>query len=203
MSHVRGACRTRRARRGRCAALWDGVAASQIGRPATRQTEAARGRSDSVRTAPSRSSATRLGPVSEISSRPSSPWTTSARRLPSRPSACASGSTHSRREDAEQLRRRAGRVGERPEQIEDRAHADLAPRRGDVAHRRMKALREQEADADLVEARGHLLGRQIDADAERLQNVGAADRAGHGAVAVLGDRHARRRRRRTRPRSRC
>jgi len=41
---------------------------------------------------PSRTSDTRLSPVFEISSRPSAPWTTKARTVPSSASTRASGS---------------------------------------------------------------------------------------------------------------
>ena len=51
--------------------------------------------------------------------------------------------------------------------------------------------REHEAEADLVDAAPDGVRRQVDAHAERLQQVGGARQPGGGAVAVLGDRAAR------------
>ena len=49
---------------------------------------------------------------------------------------------------------------------------------------------EHEAHADLAEAPLHALRPQVDLDAGGLEHVGAAGRAGDGAVAVLGDAEA-------------
>ena len=43
--------------------------------------------------------------------------------------------------DADGLRRRLGRVGERPEEVEERRDAELAPRDGGVTQRRMEHRR--------------------------------------------------------------
>ena len=58
---------------------------------------------------------------------------------------------------ADQLAARAGRVGEGPEQVEDRAHAERAPHRPRVAHRRMVRGRVQVAEAVEVDHLGRLL----------------------------------------------
>ena len=92
--------------------------------------------------------------------------------------------------DAEQLPLGTGRVGERAEDVEDRADADLSARRAGVAHRGVQRLREQEADAGLVDAAADVGGVQRDVDPERLEHVRAPRRRGDRAVAVLGDRHA-------------
>jgi hypothetical protein len=74
---------------------------------------------------------------------------------------------------ADQAGPRHRRVGERPEQIEDRGHADLPADHGGVPVRRMELRREGEADAHLGDAAGHLLGSQIDPHPERLEGVGS------------------------------
>jgi hypothetical protein len=81
------------------------------------------------------------------------------------------------------------RVGERAEDVEDRAHAHLAPHRGDVLHRAVVCRRVHEADAGGLDALGDLLRRQVQIDAERLDHVGRTRLRRHPASAVLG--HAR------------
>ncbi len=49
--------------------------------------------------------------------------------------------------DAQHLAPREGGVGQRPEDVEDRADAKLAADRGHRAHRRMQLRREQKRDA--------------------------------------------------------
>ncbi len=90
--------------------------------------------------------------------------------------------------------RRARRVGQRPEDVEDGAHAEFAAHRRDVLHRRVVVGREHEADAGRAHAIGHLLRVQHDVGAQRLEHVGGARLRRHAAVAVLGHRGARRRR---------
>src|SRR5258708_2259927 len=51
---------------------------------------------------------------------------------------------------ADELRRGSGRIGERTEKIECRAHVDLQPRRLRVFHGWMHGGREQETDADVA-----------------------------------------------------
>ncbi len=57
--------------------------------------------------------------------------------------------------DADQLPRGARRVGERAEEVEDRADRQLAPDRDDVARGLVVGGREHEAEADLLDAPGH------------------------------------------------
>ena len=76
------------------------------------------------------------------------------------------------RVDAEKLALDARRVGQRPEQIEDRADAELAPRRTDMAHRGVMGGGEHEADAGLGDAAADAVRRLVDLDAERREDVG-------------------------------
>ena len=93
-------------------------------------------------------------------------------------------------EHAEQLVRRAGRIGERAQDVEDRPHAELLAHRRRVLHRAVVRRREHEADAGLRDRLRDLLGLQHDVGAERLQHVGAARLRRHRAAAVLGDARA-------------
>ena len=95
------------------------------------------------------------------------------------------------RVDAHHLPAGAGRVRERPEQVEDAADAQLAPDRAGVAHRGVVGLREEEPEADLVDAGGDVGRSEIDPHAERLEHVGRPAPRRHGPVAVLGDHGAR------------
>ena len=84
----------------------------------------------------------------------------------------------------------AGRVRQRPQDVEDRAHAQFAPRTDGVLHRAVQQRREQEADAGFGQAAldgGHV---RFDVHAQRLEHVRAAGSTGHRAVAVLGHREA-------------
>ena len=105
------------------------------------------------------------------------------------------------RVDADHLRPRAGRVRERAEHVEHGTRRELAPDRCRVAHRRVVGGREHEAEAELVDRARDPLGRLLEREAERLEHVGGAGGRRHGAVAVLRDpragrrRHDRRRRR--------
>jgi hypothetical protein len=60
---------------------------------------------------------------------------------------------------AERLRRRAGGVCKRPEEIEDRCHTQFAPGTGGMSHRRMKHRRKAKADARLLDTARHALRR--------------------------------------------
>jgi hypothetical protein len=103
-------------------------------------------------------------------------------------------------EHAHQLIRRAGRIGQRPENIEDGPHAEFAAHRRDVLHCRVMVRREHEAHAGFRNRGRHLFRLQIDIDAERFEHVRAAGFARHAAIAVLrdfragggGDEHRRR-----------
>ena len=54
--------------------------------------------------------------------------------------------------DAQQLKRRAGRIRQRAEQVEDRGHAQLLTHVGHVLHRAVQQRRKAEADSQLVQA---------------------------------------------------
>ena len=88
---------------------------------------------------------------------------------------------------ADQLKLGPGGIGERPQQIEDRAKAELLANRRGVFHRPVQQRGEAETDADFVDAAANLLGRQLQVDAERFEDVGRAAFAGDAAIAVLGD----------------
>ena len=138
-----------------------------------------------------RSSTMCVGPEVLSSSRPSSEATSSACSQPSSPSAPAMMSRKRRSDDADQLAAGPGRVGQRAQEVEDRAHGQALAHRHHVLHGRVVAGGEHEAEADLLDARGHLLRRQVDARAQRLEHVGRARAPGGRAVAVLGHRHPR------------
>ena len=110
--------------------------------------------------------------------------------MPSAFSVSATGSIHSGENTPTICRVHAGRIGERPEQVEDGARAEFDAHRADMAHGRVMRRREHEADAGLADAARDRLRRQVDLDAERHQHVGGARLRGQAAVAVLGDRHA-------------
>ena len=84
----------------------------------------------------------------------------------------------------------AGRVGQRPEQVEDGAHPQLAPDAGHRLEGGVEPLREEEADAHLGDGLLHHRRGRVDVDAQRPQHVGRAGARGDGAVAVLGHHHA-------------
>ena len=130
-------------------------------------------------------------PAVVISSSPSEPCTTQTRsraeifqhlrhRLDPMP-----------RKHADHLALDAGRVGQRSQQIEDGAGAELDPGRPDVLHRRMMRRREHEADAGFVECKRPTCSASrsiLTPSAE--QHIGCARLRRQGAVAMLGDRHA-------------
>ena len=94
-------------------------------------------------------------------------------------------------EDADQLPLGAGRVGQRAQQIEDRARAQLDARAGDMAHRRMVARRHQEADIALGQgARSTSAKSASILTPERGQHVGRSRFRRQRAIAVLGHGHA-------------
>ena len=92
--------------------------------------------------------------------------------------------------DADQLAARAGGVGERAEQVEDRAHAERLPHRPRVAHGGVMGRGVQVAEAVALDHLGRLLGREVDRHAERFEQVGRARARRGRAVAVLGHRGA-------------
>ena len=96
--------------------------------------------------------------------------------------------------DAEDARPHAGGVRQRAEEVEDRARPELTPHGSGVAHGRMVRRREHEAEAEPVDRLCDSLGRLLEAEPERLEDVGGARRRAHRTVSVLGDGSARRRR---------
>ena len=121
---------------------------------------------------------------------PSAPCTTQARSGAEQQQRAGHQLGELRARHADQLPRRAGRIGQRAEQVERGPDAEFAARRPGVAHRRVERRREKEPDAGLGEAALDDGRRRGDADAERLEDVGAAGPARHRAVAVLGHAHA-------------
>ncbi len=86
---------------------------------------------------------------------------------------------------------RPGGVGKRAEQVEDRRCAERPAHRGGVAHRRMEARGEAEAEPHLLDAVGDSGRAEVDGNAERLQHVGRARPRGGSSAAVLADPAAR------------
>jgi hypothetical protein len=82
----------------------------------------------------------------------------------------------------------AGRVRERPEDVEDGPRPEFRPGPDDRLHRRVEHGREHEAHVARLDAA--LDGRRfgVDGDAEFPEHVGAPGRGGHRVVAVFGDR---------------
>ena len=91
---------------------------------------------------------------------------------------------------ADELPGDPGRVGQRTEQIEDGAHAEVAPGAGRVTHRGMECGREQKRDAAGVEAAFDDRRGRIHGNPEGAEEIGASAAARDRAVAVLRDRHA-------------
>ena len=96
-------------------------------------------------------------------------------------------------EYAHQNIRRTGRIGQRAEDVEHRAHAHLAAHRRHHLHRRVMHRREHEADSGGFDAGGHVFGPQLDLRAQRFEHIGAAGFRRHAAIAVFRDFRARRR----------
>src|SRR5207248_5274625 len=97
---------------------------------------------------------------------------------------------HQRRQrrsaDPQHLTPYATGIGERAEDVEDRAHPELAARRARMAHGRMKAGSETEADARRLDAAPHAIRAKRNVDTKGLEHVGTAAAAGGGTVAMLG-----------------
>ena len=158
--------------------------------PPTRLSPASSGVTSKVRILPFSSAATKVGPVRVISSSPSEPCTTQIgfgaevlqhlrQRLHPLP-----------REYADHLPLDAGRIGQRPQQVEDGSGGEFDAGRADILHRRMMRRREHEADAGLGDAAADMIGRDVDLDAQRGQYVGGSRARRQRAVAVLGHWHA-------------
>ncbi len=83
------------------------------------------------------------------------------------------------------------RIGERPQNVEDRTGAQFGARRHDMCNGRVVHGRHHEAYASLVQGRFDHFGPDHDVDSHLRQRVRRAGFGGQIAVAVLGDRHAR------------
>ena len=135
-----------------------------------------------------------VGPLIAISSIPSPPCTTIARRVPSALSAFAIGRT--KFSSATPNRWKRGRAGLPSDPIRLKMVRIRSSRlqRRNLLERGMIRLREDVAASRGVEASLQPVGIAIDLHAHRFEHVCRAYRAADRAIAVLGDRHARRRR---------
>jgi hypothetical protein len=91
------------------------------------------------------------------------------------------------REYADDLIARAGRVGQRANQIKNRTEAKRATQRPQSLHGRVIKRREEEDEAGLAKALDGQLRAERDGNAEGFEHVGSAAKRGDRAVAVLGD----------------
>ena len=93
--------------------------------------------------------------------------------------------------DTDELGPGPGGIRQGAEHVEDGAYPDFTAGPCGESHGWMEDLREHEPDSDRFEAGPDPIGAEVDLDAKRFENVGAAGGAGHRAVAVLGDPHTR------------
>ena len=91
---------------------------------------------------------------------------------------------------ADQLTRRAGRIGQRAEQVERGAHAELLARLAPHAASTGETSGRRRTRCPPRRGSVRRRRRRRDVDAERLEQVGAAAAARHRPVAMLGDAHA-------------
>ncbi len=91
------------------------------------------------------------------------------------------------------MRRRAGGIGQRTEQIERGAESQLRAHGRRVLHGRVHGGREQKTDANFTDGTRSFFGRRGNWDAKRIEEVDAAASrgAGYGAIAVFGHADAR------------
>ena len=166
-----------------------GVAAADGGDRRARQAGVLGRHGEARGCAPSRSATTWFSPATVSSS---SPWpcTSQQHSVPSEAERLGHRPRPGRVEHAGELAAHPGRVGQRAEQVEDRAGAELDARPGGVAQRRVVARREQEGAMGGAQDAGQPLQRHVDVHAERGQHVGPAGARGQRPVAVLGHRHA-------------
>ena len=78
--------------------------------------------------------------------------------------------------------------------LKTRAHAERAPQAGQAREHRMVRRGEDETASGGAKASLHALGIEIDFHPEALEHVGRTDASADRPIAVLGDRHAGRRR---------
>jgi hypothetical protein len=91
---------------------------------------------------------------------------------------------------ADNLRGCPGGIGQRAEQVEDGADAQLAARGNGVTRGGVHRGGVEEADADLFDGFGDAFRREFNFYAERFEHVGGAAARAGGAIAVFGDAHA-------------
>ena len=89
--------------------------------------------------------------------------------------------------DAHDLRLDAGRVRERPKNVEGGSEVEALANRLHEAHRWMELGGEHEADMGLADALGDDVRPRVDVDAEFIEHVGGATAARDSAVTMLGD----------------
>ena len=94
---------------------------------------------------------------------------------------------------AHELPRRARGIGQRPEQIEGSANAQIAAHLRRMLHRWMKRAREEERDTGLAQRALDRRRRRRHVDAERLEDVRRSTLARDRSVPMLRHRHAARR----------
>ena len=152
-----------------------GIAALEVGGLGARAARRPPASTAKARISPSSSSTTAVVAVVVISSRPSPPWTTQTRSEPRLRSTSAIGFSQAEENTPISWRLTPAGIGERPEQVEDRAGAEFDAHRADVAHRRVMGRRHHEADAGLAHAALDAFGRQADLDAERASASAAPD----------------------------
>ena len=90
-------------------------------------------------------------------------------------------------EHAHQNIRCASRVGEWPQDIEERAYTQLFAHGRHVFHRRMVIRRKHKTDADFFQTGSNLLRRQINLHTQTLEHIGTAAFAAHTAATVLAN----------------
>ena len=77
-------------------------------------------------------------------------------------------------EHAQELVCRAGRIGQRAQDIEDAAEAERTADRGNIAHGAVVIGREHKADAGLLNALGNLFGVEVEVGAHLFHDIGSA-----------------------------
>ena len=105
-----------------------------------------------------------------------------------------------RRQHANHLRPRSGRVGERPTEVENRPEPQRPAQRSQDLHSRVIQRRQQEHKPRLAQARGRQLRAQLNRNAQRLKHIRSAAPRSNGSIAVLGYLGSRRRRHQRRAR---
>ena len=165
-----------------------GVAAHEVLPVDPAQARASSGSTSQVVTVPSRSSTTVDGPVVVSSSRPSPPWTISARSAPLAVQDAGHALGHAQVGHADEVAPHPAGVGERPEDVERRRDAEVAAgraRRG--ASPGGTAGRSRSPMPASATQRATPSGPELDGDAERLEQVGGPAGRRGGPVAVLAD----------------